>query len=158
MRAPIAAILAATALSVACSSSTPGVAAGHTTVDATYSCPAGASDARYQVHATSDLHNATSSTVTIRSVTVDMTLKATQGTWGEKVGDRYDAGSASFTPASIAAGRDATLNVTITSACTNTKTGTGGKSYGEYQVTLHIDTSAGTITATSANLHRIIAA
>jgi hypothetical protein len=110
------------------------------------------------VHATVVLHNPTSSAVTIKSVTAEMTLEATQGTWQEKVGDTYSAGSATFTPASVAAGGDTTLQVTIPSACTNGRAGNAGKSYGDYQVTLRIATSAGTFTSTSKNLHRIVAA
>jgi hypothetical protein len=158
MRMALGVALTAFALAAACSSNAPSLTVGGAAVDATYSCPPGASNAAYNMHATVDLHNPTSSSVSIKSVTAEMTLQATQGTWAEKVGDKYDAGSATFTPASVAAGGNATLNVTIPSACTNGKAGSAGKSYGDYQVTLHIATSAGTFTSTSKNLHRIVAA
>lgn len=149
--------VAAVALSAACSSSPSSLTVSDAAVDATHSCPAGATDAAYTVHATADLHNPTSSTITVTSVSADMTLEAVKGTWQEKVGSTYDAGRVTFTPASVPAGRSATLNVTIPSTCTNGKA-TGGNAYGDYQVTLHVATSAGAIVVTPKNLHRILAA
>jgi|SRR5579864_1101229 len=142
---------------VACSSG-PSLTVSNTSVDAIYSCPPGASDAAYDLHATADVHNTTSSTVTINSITAVLTLEASKGAWQEKIGDSYNAGSAKFTPATVAAGATTTVQVTIASACTNSKAGNGGKDYGDYAVTLHIATSAGTFSDTSKNMHRILAA
>jgi hypothetical protein len=157
MRRLTAVLFTALALA-ACSSGSPSLAVGAATVDPSYSCPPGSSDAAYNLNATVEVRNPTSGAVTIKTVTAEMTLQATQGTWQEKVGDRYEASNARFTPDSVAAGADTTLKVSIPSACTNGKAGNAGKSYGDYKVTLHIATSAGTFTSTSSNLHRIVAA
>jgi len=146
------------AILVACSSGSQTVSVGQASVDPTYTCPTGSNDATYDVHATVSVHNPTSRAVTIKSVTADLTLKASAGTWAEKVGDRYDAGAANFTPSTVAAGATRTIDVTVRSACTNGKTAAGGKSYGDYQVALHIDTSDGNFTSTSRGFHRIVAA
>lgn len=150
--------LIATSLLVACSSGAQNVTVGGAAVDPSFTCPVGSSDTAYDIHATVSVHNPTSNAVTIKSVDAAMTLEATGGTWAEKVGDRYDAGAAAFAPSTVAAGATTTLDVTVKSACTNGKTGAGGKSYGDYRVTLRIDTSAGNFTSTSKGLHRITAA
>lgn len=149
--------LSALTIVAGCSSSAPALSVGGATVDATYSCPPGADNAAYKLNATVDVRNPTSSTVTIKTVTAEMTLEAIAGTWAEKVGDSYDAGSATFAPVSVRAGSSTTLRVTVPSTCTNGKSGNGGKSYGDYRVTLHIATSDGTFTSTSTNMHRIVA-
>lgn len=132
--------------------------AGAASVDPTHSCPPGSNNAPYDLHATVSLHNPTSSAVTIKSVSAELTLESTGGSWAEKVGDNYTSSAAKFTPATVGAGATTTLDVTIPSACTNGSPGTGGKSYGDYRVTLHIQTSGGTLTATSEKPHRIVAA
>lgn len=127
-------------------------------VDAAHSCPAGASNAAYDLHAQVDVHNSTSNSVTIKTITADMTLEASGGTWEEKIGDRYSVAAARFTPESVGSGATTTVQLTVPSACTNSKTGTGGKSHGDYQVTLHLATSSGSFSVTSKNLHTITAA
>jgi hypothetical protein len=146
------------AMLLACSSGSQSVSVGQASVDPSYTCPTGSNDTAYDLHATVSVHNATSSAVTIKSVTAELTLKASAGTWAEKVGDRYDAGTANFTPSTVAAGATRTIDITVKSACTNGKTAAGGKSYGDYQVALNIDTSDGSFTSTSRGFHRIVAA
>jgi hypothetical protein len=85
-----------------------------------------------------------------------MTLAAVQGAWLEKVGDRYKA-NAKFSPTTVPAGRDATVNVTIPSACTSARYGTGTSSSADYAVTIHIVTSAGKYDVTAGNQHEIVA-
>ena len=143
---------------LACSSSSQSVSVGQASVDPTHTCPTGSNDAAYDINATVAIHNPTSKAVTINSVTADMTLKATAGAWAEKVGDKYDAGAAKFTPSTVPAGATGTIDVTVKSECTNGETAVGGTSHGDYQVALHIDTSAGNFTSTSSGLHRIVAA
>jgi hypothetical protein len=143
---------------VACSSSNqPSFAVTAASVDPTYYCPGGANNAPYDLHATLKLHNGTASAVTIKAVTAQMTVAASKGAWLEKVGDRYDAGNARFAPGTVAAGHDATLDVTIPSACTSGKYGTGTSSSADYAVTIDLATSAGKFTITAANQHEIVA-
>ncbi len=125
-------------------------------VDASYPCPANARNAPYDVHATIGAHNSTSKAVTINSVNAVMTVSAVQGTWLQKVGDRYDAGDVTFAPASVGAGSTATLQVTIPSSCTHGQTVTG-TNYGEYAVSFKVVTSAGSYSISSKNKHRILA-
>lgn len=142
----------------ACSSSSqPTLAIGPTTVDPTYYCPGGANNAPYDLHATMRLHNPTGKAVTIDAVTAQMTVGSIRGAWLEKVGDRYDAGSAKFAPSTVARNSDATLNVTIPSACTSGKYGTGTSSSADYTVTIHLTTSVGKFTVTADNEHEIVA-
>jgi hypothetical protein len=128
------------------------------TVDSSYQCPTGASNSPYELHATIQVTNGTSNTVTIKSVAAVMTLVAVKGTWLEHLGDKYTASNVTFTPSSIGNGSSGTLHVTIQSACTNGKTPTGGSSYGEYSVVLTVTTSAGTFTIQGGNRHRIVPA
>jgi len=125
-------------------------------VDASYSCPANARNAAYDVHATITAHNGTSKSVTITSVNAVMTVSAVQGTWLQKVGDRYDAGDVIFAPARVGAGSTAALQVTIPSSCTHGQTATG-TNYGEYAVSFKVVTSAGSYSISSQNRHRILA-
>jgi hypothetical protein len=145
-------------LAVACSSGSSSFNVGNATVeDTTYTCPAGSTNATYQLHARFEAHNPTSAAVTIRSVTATLKLGAVKGAWLEKVGDTYDAGTATFTPTSVGAGANATVKVTIASACTSAKTPAATSSYGEYQVTLHVTTSSGSFNTATGNRHRIVA-
>jgi hypothetical protein len=124
-------------------------------VDQSYACPVGANNARYDVHGTIDAHNTTSTVVTISSIDANMTLAAVKGGWLEKVGDRYDAGNATFTPASVGAGASSTINVTFSSACTGRVAGAPVSS-GDYAVTFTLSTSAGTFKIDSKDRHSIV--
>jgi hypothetical protein len=151
--------LALAALAAACSVGTPS-AFGVTgaSVDSAYTCPFGADNIPYDLHGLVDVSNGTSSTVTIRSIAAVLTLAAVHGTWLERIGSRYDAGTAAFTPTSVAAGRSTSLKLTIPSFCTNGKTPGNATSYGEYSVALTITASTGTYRIVSGNHHRIIPA
>lgn len=153
---PLAAIVTSAIVS-GCSSSSPAFSLGNAVVDATFACPAGSNNTPYQLHASLDAHNPTSTPVTIRSVTAQLRLQAIKGPWLERIGDTYNAGSATFAPDSVAAGANSSIKLTIASACTSDKSIIAPLSYGEYVVTLYITTSSGPYTLTSRNLHRIVA-
>lgn len=126
-------------------------------VDQSYTCPVSARDLQYDVHGTIAVHNGTSKTVTISALTATMTLAAVNGGWLQKVGDKFDAGNVTYAPTSVGAGSNATLAVTIPSACT----GRAAKSpvaSGDYMVTFTIKTSAGSFKVDSQNKHRIATA
>ena len=127
-------------------------------VDGSYSCPLGAANAPYNLRATIEVRNGTSSTVTIKSVSAVMTLAAVKGGWLEPLGDKYQAGAVTFSPTTVGAGSAASLKVTIPSACTNGSTPRAGGSYGEYSVALVVTASSGSYTISSKNRHRIVAA
>ena len=124
-------------------------------VDPSYTCPAGANNAHYDVRATIDARNGTSKVVTISTVDATMTLAAVKGSWLQKVGDKYDAGNVTFAPGSVGAGANATLVVTIPSACTGKSANTPAAS-GDYTVTFTVNTSAGTFKLDSKGKHRIL--
>lgn len=145
-------------LIAACSSSSQATfTPTSASVDPTYYCPGGANNAPYDVHAKVRVHNGTGKAVAIHAVTAQMTVASITGPWLEKVGQRYDAGTAKFAPATVAAGGDATLDVTIPSACTSGKYGSGSSSSADYDVTIRLATSAGTYSVTTANQHEIVA-
>jgi hypothetical protein len=127
-------------------------------VDTRFACPRGSNNAPYNIHASTGAHNGTSSSVTIKTVTAVLTVASVHGSWLEQVGSKYDAGQVSFRPSSIGAGSDATLTVTIPSACTNNSGATSGTSYADYAVTLTVVSSAGTNRIDAKNRHRITAA
>ena len=158
MRAISAALLALACLAGACSSGAATFTVATASVDPTYWCPGGAVNAPYDLHATVSVRNGTSGTVTIMSMTAQMRLAAVQGSWLEKVGDRYDAGSVAFTPSTVGAGLSASLRVVIPSACTSDRYELGGASFGDYAVTLHMVTSVGAFSITAQNHHQIRAA
>jgi hypothetical protein len=142
-----------------CSVGAPStVSVNSASVDASFTCPTGVNNAPYELHATIDLRNGTSSKVTINSVAASMTLSAVKGSWLERVGDKYEASGVKFTPETVGAGSSTALKVTIPSACTNGPAPTGGSSYGDYSVALVVTASSGTYTILSRNLHRIVAA
>lgn len=159
MRATVVMLLILASLTAACSSSQPQTfSVTGASVDPTYFCPGGSNNARYDLHATVGVRNGTSKAVTIASISAAMTLVAVQGAWLEKVGDRYDAGDAMFTPHSVAAGSTAKIDVTITSSCTSNKYESGGSSRGDYAVAINLVTSAGSFSVTAQNHHVIAAA
>lgn len=151
------AALVACAIVAACSSAPPRFSLDNEILDATFACPSGSQNTPYPLHASLQAHNPTSSAVTIQGVTAQLKLQAIKGPWLEKIGATYDAGAATFTPASVPAGANASIKVTITSACTSDKSILAPLSYGEYVVDLRVTTSSGTYTVTSKNRHRIVA-
>jgi hypothetical protein len=157
MRRVTVGVAFAACLIAACSGGSSTLELTSASVDQSYQCPVGANNSPYDVHATVDAHNGTSKSVTISSVTADIMLEAVNGPWLEKVGDKYQANNVTVAPASVAPGANASLKVTIPSACTNGKA-TGGASYGDYRVTLHFATSTGNLSISSKGLHRLVAA
>jgi hypothetical protein len=145
-------------LAAACASNPTTFDLTSASVDPQYSCPEGAKDAPYDLHATIAAHNGTSSTVSIKSIATEMTLTAVKGSWLEKVGDRYEAESVKFEPSSIAAGSSATIKITIPSSCTSGTHGSNPSGSGEYRVTLRVTTSAGVHAISASNQHQILAA
>lgn len=127
-------------------------------VDPGYSCPRGTHNVYYDIHATVDTHNGTSSSVAIKTVKAVLTLAAVHGAWLQQVGSKYDAGQVSYGPLKVGAGVDTTLNLIIPSSCTNGSQEGATASYGEYSVTLTVTSSAGTSSVDTKNRHRITAA
>ncbi len=159
IRVVLPVVLALVAVVGACSGSQPSTfTVTDASVDPTYSCPSGASNAPYDLHATVDVRNGTSGTVTIQSVTAEMKLASVRGSWLEKVGDVYDAGSATFSPSTVGSGSSASIKVVIPSSCTSDRYESGGNSSGDYAVTMHLMTSAGSFSVTAKNQHEIRAA
>ena len=144
-------------LATSCSSGPTTFAVTGSSVDPTHWCPGGAKDAPYDIHATIQAHNGTSGVVTIKSITAEMTLASVTGSWLEKVGDHYDAGSVKFAPSSVTAGSSATVRVTIPSSCTSGSYGSSQSSSGTYKVTMRVTTSAGAYTVSASNQHQILA-
>src|SRR6267143_1028953 len=158
MRRLLAMAAAAAGLAAACSSSPTTFALTSASVDPQYSCPGGANNAPYDLHATIAVHNGTSSTVNIKSIAAEMTLTAVKGGWLEKVGDRYNAEAVKFEPSSVPAGSSATIKVTIPSACTSGSPGSSLSGSGEYRVTMRVTTSTGVHAISASNQHQILAA
>ncbi len=153
----VLAVMAAWTIVTGCSSSPPTFSLDNETVDATFACPPGSNNTQYPLNASLDAHNPTSKVVTIETMTAQLKLQATKGPWLEKIGDTYDAGTATFSPETVRAGANASVKVTIASACTSDKSIIAPLSFGEYAVTLHVTTSSGNFTVTSKNRHRIVA-
>ena len=151
-------LLLLAAATAGCSNGAPAAfALNSASVDSPYACPSTANNSPYNVHATIEVRNGTSSTVTIKSVAARMTLAATQGSWLQKLGDKYDATAVKFTPETIGAGSSSSVQVAIPSACTSGKTAKVDSSYGDYSIELTVVASSGTYRIASANRHRILA-
>lgn len=158
VRSATVALLCAACLAAACSGGQQtAFALTNASVDPTYWCPGGANNAAYDLHATIDARNGTSKSVTIDSATAQMKLVSVKGNWLEKVGDRYDADGVTYSPTSVGAGSSAMVKVTIPSACTSGPYGGGTSSSGEYEVTVHLTTTAGAFSITAKNQHQILA-
>jgi hypothetical protein len=150
-------LLLTTALA-SCSTGAPGAfTLDSASVDSPYACPSTAIDAPYSLHATIEVHNGTSRSVTIKAVSAEMTLAATRGSWLQKVGDRYDAAAVKFSPERVAPGSSSSLQVAIPSACTSGKTAKVDSSYGDYSVELWVIASSGTYRIASQNRYRLLA-
>ena len=157
--AKVALMLLVAGIAGGCSIGTPSIfTLNGASVETTYTCPPGAANAPYFLIATIDVHNGTSSSVTIKSVAAVMTLAAVKGSWLEPIGNKYDASGVTFAPRTVGANSSASLKVVVPSACTNGKTPSAGTNYGEYSVALTVATSSGTHTIESQNRHRIVAA
>jgi hypothetical protein len=154
----VAPILMVIGVAAACTVGAPSTfTLNSASVDATYTCPLGATDAPYDLKAVIDVRNGTSSSVAIKSVSAAMTLVAVKGTWLEKVGEKYQASDIGFSPQTVAAGSSASLNVILPSTCTNGKAAVPDASYGDYSIAFTVMTSAGTQMIVSQNKHRIVA-
>jgi hypothetical protein len=127
-------------------------------VDSAYTCPFGSNNAGYDLHGIVDVRNGTSSTVTITSIGAVLTLASVHGSWLERPGSTFDAGTAAFAPTTVSPGSSTSLRLTIPSFCTNGKAPGTGTSYGEYSVALTITASTGTYKVVAGNHHRIIPA
>jgi hypothetical protein len=143
-------------IAVAACGSSP-FALANPSVDATYTCPAGAANAPYELHATAEADNQTSQTVDVHSISAVMVVSAIHGVWQQKVGSEFDAGQVQFSPKTIAAGAKAKVQVTIPSACSNGKHQGTTDDYADYAIRLTVVTSTGTFRLTSTNTHRILA-
>jgi hypothetical protein len=156
--ARLGAVLLLVAMVGGCSSGAgPAFTLSSASVDSPYACPSSANDAPYNVHATIEVRNGTSSAVTIKSVAAQVTLAATKGSWLQKVGDKYEAAAVKFSPETIGAGSSSSLQVAIPSACTSGKTAKVDSSYGDYSVELTVVASSGSYKIGSQNRHRILA-
>lgn len=159
VRPVLVAVVVLAALSSACSSGQPSTfSLSAASVDPTHWCPGGSHDATYDVHASIDARNGTSSAVSVQMITASMTLAATTGNWIEKIGDRYDADKVQFSPDTVAPGATAKLKVTFPSSCTSGAYNAGTSSQGDYVVTMHVTTSAGQYSIVASNRHSIVAA
>ena len=146
------------AVATGCSSGAPETfTLNGASVDSPYTCPASANNAPYNLHATIEMRNGTSRSVTIKAVSAELTLAAAKGSWLQKVGDRYDAAAVKFTPATIGPGSSSSLQIAIPSACTSGKTSNVDSSYGDYSVELWVVASSGLYRIASENRHRILA-
>ena len=142
----------------ACSIGSPNTfSLSNASVDASHTCAVGAINVSYDLNGAIDVHNGTANAVTIRSVDATLTLAAVKGGWLQKVGDAYDAGSATFTASSVGAGANTALALTVRSWCTGRATGSP-VAWGDYAVTFTMATSAGTFKVTSRDRHRIVTA
>jgi hypothetical protein len=151
---PAPGLIAILLIGLACGSNAE-LTLSEASVQPSYICPSTTSDSPYDLHATIKVHNGTSASVSIKSVSAVMTLAAVHGGWLQQVGFKYDAGNVGFAPDRVAAGADATLQVTIPSACRGKSI--GPLSYADYSVEIAVATSAGTYTVETKNRHRIVA-
>jgi hypothetical protein len=156
IRARQAAVAAGMVMVTGCGFGSPSTfTVSNASVDPTYTCPAGANNAKYDLRGTIDANNGTSNAVTIATIDATMTLATVKGPWLQKIGDKYDAANVTFTPSSVGAGAKATLVVTVPSACTGRSPNTP-VAEGEYTVTFTVKTSAGTFKLDSKEKHRIL--
>jgi hypothetical protein len=150
-------ILAVLAMLAACSiGGSTSFTLANATVAPTFDCPAGVSNAPYDLRATIDADNSTSHSVEVRAASAVMIVAAVHGSWQQPVGFRYEAGQVPVSPKTLAARTRATLNLTIPSACTDIQH-QGAADYADYTVQLFVGTSAGTFRLESQNKHRIVA-
>ena len=149
-------LLALVMVTAGCGGSSAPFTLSNATVDPNHPCASGSSNAAYDIHATVTGHNTSASAVSISAVSAVMTLAAVHGGWLQPVGSTYAPDKIAVTPDRVGAGSTAILNLTIPSACTNLAKAPGTVSYADYSVTLRFVTSAGSLTVTSVNRHRIV--
>jgi hypothetical protein len=125
-------------------------------VDASYKCPNPANNLGYDLHASVDLDNSTSNTLTIKSLSEVGTLVDVFGTWNVgSVGQKFNQQINTFSPNSVKSGDKATIKFIIKFSCTNS--GVTATTYGDLDFKFMLVTSAGTYTSGAAR-HRLVIA
>lgn len=123
-------------------------------VDASHKCPNPANDLPYDVNGSVDVDNSTSSTLTVKSMSESGTLVDVHGAWSiGSVGQKYDQQVSTFSPTSIKSGDQATVKFTLKFNCTNS--GPAQSTYGDFDLSIALVTSAGTYTVGSLK-HRLV--
>jgi hypothetical protein len=122
-------------------------------VDSSYSCPNPAENLPYDVHVNIQAQNATSNSVSIKSISETWTNVAVHGNWSGTKGDHGTTDVSDYTPKSVSAGRSATIKFAIPFECTNS--GAGSDTYGDFSFKFVVKTSTGSYTLSSDNTHRL---
>ncbi len=121
-------------------------------IDSSFTCPAGSDQYNYAVKGALDADNQTSSTVTIKSMALDSTVIAINGSWGASVGSKGNTPIAVFSPKTVSSGSKATIQYSSPWYCTDPAGGAG--SYADFAIVLTLVTTAGTLKV-STNHHRL---
>ncbi len=122
-------------------------------VDASYTCPLPSTNAPYDVHASIDADNSTTSTVTIKSISEEDVLVDIAGNWNGAKGVKGGGPVKDYSPKSIPSGGTATIKFVMPFECTNS--GAGGSTYGDFAFTFTVVTSAGTYKLDAGDKHRL---
>lgn len=123
-------------------------------VDPSYKCPNGANSLPYVLHASVDVDNSTSNTLTIKSITEAGTLVDVHGGWNiGSVGQKYNQPIDTFSTKSVKSGDKATIKFTIKFNCSNS--GGTANTYGDFDLKFTMVTSAGTFTSSTVK-HRLV--
>ena len=109
---------------------------------ASFSCPAGSENYKYDLDGTVDADNQSNSAVTIKSMSSSSTVTAKHGNWKGAVGDKSGADNLKFSPGSVPAGARTTIKFISPWNCSNSVSGVS--TYADFAVVLSVVTSAGT--------------
>ena len=124
----------------------------HAYVDAKYSCPYPANDLPYDVHATIDAKNSSSSAVQLKSIQETWTNVGSSGDWSGTEGAHGTDSITKFSPKTIGAGGVTTIKFVIPFTCTNA--GGSNDTWGDFSFKFVVKTSAGDYTI-NPNNHRL---
>lgn len=120
-------------------------------------CPQGSNNLAYDIHATIDADNSTSSAVYLQRASAVLTAVSVHGNSSNQIRGTFDKPTLSFAPDHFGAGSKTTLHLTAPGACTNTPHQPGVDTYVDFAVRFTIYTDAGTFTLDSVNKHRLSA-
>ena len=124
-------------------------------VDPSYKCPNPANNLPYVLHASVDVDNSTSNTLTIKSMSEAGTLVDVHGSWNVgSVGQKFNQPIDTFSPNSVKSGDKATIKFTITFSCTSS--GPTASTYGDFDFKFTMVTSAGTYTSSTVKYRLVI--
>jgi hypothetical protein len=110
---------------------------------ASFTCPVGVTDYKYDIKGTLDADNETGKKITVKSMATAAEVVKLVGNWGIAVGDKSGAEKIDFSPKTLDSGSKTTFKFTTPWNCTDDGNNTT-ETYADFKIQLVIVTDNGT--------------